>query len=194
MCGTPPSQTTIELLLKRRSVSVKNMNGVGPTAEDIETILRAGMRVPDHGKLAPWRFIVIEGKAREDLGNKLAALFLKENPRALPELCSIEKNRFTRSAVCVVVVSATKEHPKIPHWEQILSVGAVCQNMLVAATALGWACQWLTEWFAYSTPFARVLGLHSNEKIAGFLHFGQGSPPPDRLRPPYKERVTLWNA
>lgn len=167
----------------------------GPTAEETDIILRAGARVPDHGKLVPWRFILFRGEARGDFGKVLQERYRVLEPRAGEDMLKIEAERFLRAPLVVAVVSRVVPHVKAPEWEQVLSAGASCQNMLVAATALGYACSWLTEWCAYDAGIARALGLGDNERIAGFLYFGSPSVPKDeRDRPVLAEICSAWKA
>jgi len=189
------SQETIDLLLTRRSVKPMTMIEPGPCEEETEIILRAGARVPDHGKLAPWRFILFKGEARGDFGKLMAERYRALEPRAGEEALKIEAERFLRAPLVVAVVSRIVPSVKAPEWEQVLSAGASCQNMLVAATALGYACSWLTEWCAYDAGIARALGLGDNERVAGFLYFGSPSLPKDeRDRPVLAEICSAWKA
>lgn len=184
---------TVELLLSRRSVVANNMVPPGPDREELRTILRIGARVPDHGKLAPWRFILFEGRVRHAFGEVLAAAFGEANAGARDSQLAFERSRFLRAPVVVAVVSKAAPHPKIPEWEQILSAGAVCQNMLVAAHALGYVGQWITEWYAYDDRVARALAIGANERIAGFLYFGSAAEPPaERDRPDLDGLVRRW--
>ena len=182
-----------EFLLKRRSVVVRNMAEPGPSSEDLEKILRAGMRVPDHGRLTPWRFIVIRGDARMKMGKILGKAFRKENPDCIYEQVEIEEERFIRAPSVIAVVSRTNPEHKIPEWEQILSSGAACQNMLTAALGMGFAAQWITEWYAYNEDVKSALGLKSRDRVSGFLYFGSlTEAPTDRIRPDYEDIVSEW--
>ena len=152
----------------------------GPTSDELDRILEAGLRVPDHGKLFPWRYVVIADEARAVLGEKLEAVFRLQNPDAREQQCVIERTRFLRAPLVVAVISSVDPvHPKIPEWEQVLSAGAVCMNMLNAAHALGYASQWLTEWYAYDEAFLAELGLGENERLAGYMFFGSAAEKPD---------------
>ena len=185
---------TIDLLLTRRSVKAAMLTEPGPTPEHLETILRAGMRVPDHGKLAPWRFVVIEGKAREAFGDLLADIYLRNNPDARVAQLQFNRDLALRAPVIVAVISKRLMGQKIPVWEQELSSAAACQNMLIAATALGYGCQWLTEWPAYDAEVQEALGGGEDDRIAGFLYFGTASEKPDeRPRPEYNDIVSRWS-
>ncbi len=184
----------IDFLLTRRSVTARNMTEPGPSADELDKILRAGMRVPDHGRLGPWRFIVIKGDSRAAFGDVLGEAFKKENPDAFEELIEVERERFQRAPVVIAVVSrVTREH-KIPEWEQTLSSGAACINMLNAAHAIGYAAQWLTEWPAYNADVAAALGLAEHERVAGFVYVGTPKEPPtERQRAEYEAVVSEWN-
>lgn len=185
-----PNSETYNLLMNRRSVVAKMMSGPGPDTDSIKQILAAAMRVPDHGKLAPWRFIVLTGKDRERLGDLIAKALVDENESSV-SVAEKMKGYATQGPVLVVAVSRVVEHPVIPAWEQELSAGAACQNMLIAATALGFASQWLTGWSAFSPTVMGGLGLANNERIAGLMFFGNhGEQPTDRRRPVFEEQVT----
>ena len=174
----------IDFLLTRRSVTARNLTEPGPNDEQLDQILRAAHRVPDHGKLGPWRFIILKGDARAKFGEILGAAYQKDNPDAFDELVEVEKERFQRAPVVVAVTSLITPEHKIPEWEQTLSSGAACMNMLNAAHALGLAAQWITEWPAYNDDVAKGLGVGEEERIAGFIYIGTASQPPDeRLRP-----------
>ena len=160
----------IDLLLSRRSGSAKAMQEPGPTGKQLAQILQAGARAPDHGKLFPWRFIVFEGKGRERAGDILAEVTQTEGERE--KQVEEERSRFLRAPVVIGVVSAAREQHKIPVWEQELSAGAVCQNILVAATALGFVGNWITEWYAYHPVVKDRLGLKAGERFAGFIYLG----------------------
>ena len=127
----------IDFLMTRRSVTARNLGDPGPSDDELDSILKTGMRVPDHGKLGPWRFVVIKGAARGAFGDVLAHAFRKENPDAFDELVEVERERFQRAPVIVAVTSRITPEHKIPEWEQTLSSGAVCMNMLNAAHAIG---------------------------------------------------------
>src|SRR3954467_7756503 len=183
----------IELLKIRRSIKPREMSGPGPTAGELDTILTIGARVPDHGKLTPWRFIVFEGDARARAGDVIAQVFAKKNPAAPAADIEIEKRRLMDAPLVIAVVSFTKPHPKVPAWEQELSAGASAMNIGTAATALGYGANWLTGWFAFDRDVLDGFGLKPDEKIAGFIHLGPPSEPkPDRPRPALSEIVTRF--
>ncbi len=182
---------TLSLLARRRSTLARVMTAPGPDAEQRAALLRLAARVPDHGKLFPWRFITFEGEARARFGDILEARLRDLEPGAPPERFELERNRFTRAPLVIAVISDVTENHKIPEWEQILSAGAVCQTLLVAASAMGFAAQWLTEWYAYDRITRAALGLASGERVAGFIYIGTACEDPSE-RPRKPPRVTAW--
>jgi nitroreductase len=183
----------IELLKIRRSIKPREMRDPGPSPAELETILTIGARVPDHGKLKPWRFIVFEGDARARAGEVIADVFARKNPQATPAEIDIEKRRLTVAPLVIAVVSLARPHPKIPPWEQELSAGASAMNMVTAATALGYGACWLTGWFAYDRDALDGLGVQADERLAGFIHVGTPSKPSeDRPRPALSDIVTRF--
>jgi nitroreductase len=184
---------TIDLLKSRRSVKPREMTPPGPSAAELETILTIGARVPDHGKLAPWRFIVFEGDARLRAGEVIAKVFAQKNPNASAADIDVERRRLTDAPLVIGVVSFTRPHPKVPAWEQELSAGASAMNMVTAATALGYGACWLTGWFAFDRDVLEGFGLKTDEKFAGFIHIGTPTKPStDRPRPPLSDIVTRF--
>ena len=186
----------IALLQTRRSVKPMELVGPGPSAAEIETLLGIAARVPDHGKLVPWRFIVFEGEARLAAGEAIAAAFGKKYPDAKPDQVDYERRRLARAPLVVAVVSRAAPHVKIPEWEQVLSAGAAAMSLVFAAHALGFAANWITEWYAYDRSVLDALGLEPHETIAGFVPIGRPppGPPEDRRRPPLDEIVTRFSA
>ena len=183
----------IDFLKTRRSVKPREMTGPGPSPAELETILTIGARVPDHGKLAPWRFIVFEGEARQRAGDIIAGVFARKNPGASATDLDNERRRLTDAPLVIGVVSFTKPHPKVPAFEQELSAGASAMNIVTAATALGYGAAWLTGWFAFDRDVLDGLGLKADEKLAGFIHIGKPSKPnEDRPRPLLSEIVTRF--
>jgi nitroreductase len=186
---------TIKLLASRRSAPPLLMHGPGPDAGELQTILALAARVPDHGKLAPWRFIVFEGEARRAAGAAIAAAFRVKYPEAKPEHVEAERERLARAPLVVAVVSRAGPHVKIPEWEQVLSAGAAAMSLVLAAHALGYGANWITEWYAYDRGVLDALGLASHERIAGFIHIGRPpGPPEDRPRPPLGQIATRFPA
>lgn len=184
---------TIDLLLQRRSVSPKEMQGDGPSSEQIELILRAAHRVPDHGKLGPWRFVVFTGEARVNFGRAVGAIYQADHPDTTADLAAVQEQLFLRAPVIIAVISTAGPHVKIPQWEQVLSAGAACQNILVATHALGFKACWLTEWYSYHTKVKALLSLEDHHNIAGFIYIGNyPGIPEDRVRPPLSERINYW--
>lgn len=184
---------TLDLLLSRRSGSAKAMGGPAPTPDQLADILKCAARVPDHGKLFPWRFIVFEGDARARAGDILAGVIRGEgaHERQVEE----ERGRFLRAPVVIGVISAVREMIKIPVWEQELSAGAVCQTMLIAATAMGFTANWLTEWYAYHPVVKERFGLKPGERIAGFVYVGHPTAPlEERPRPDMAAIVSRFAA
>jgi nitroreductase len=171
-------------LQKRRSVAPHRLGEPGPGADEIETLLAVAARVPDHGRLVPWRFLILEGDARIRIGETIAAAFRADNPGADEEKLGFERNRLARAPLVVAVVSRAQPHVKIPEWEQVLSAGAACMNLLHGAQALGYGASWITEWYAFDRRVLDALGLDPAERIAGFVHIGTVmEQPAERLRP-----------
>jgi len=183
----------IELLKTRRSMKPREMSGPGPSPAELDTILTIGARVPDHGKLAPWRFIVFEGDARARAGEVIAGVFAKKNPQAAAAEIEVEKKRLTDAPLVIGIVSFTKPHPKVPAFEQELSAGASAMNIVTAATALGYGACWLTGWFSFDRDVLDGFGLKADEKLAGLIHIGSVTKPSeDRPRPSLSDIVTRF--
>jgi len=184
-----PVPDALNLILSRRSGSAKAMQGPGPNADQLRAILAAGVRVPDHGKLAPWRFIVFEGEGRARMGAILAEV-ASGAPDISPERLQQERTRFLRAPIVIGVVSRVREQIAIPTWEQELSAGAVCMNIVTASHAMGFVANWITEWCAYHPKVLEKIGLKPTERIAGYIYVGH---PVDALedRPrPQVESIT----
>ena len=183
----------LTLLSRRRSVGPAFLQGPAPDAAELQTLLRLASRVPDHGKLAPWRFVVIAGEARERAGEIALRLKLEDNPALDAAGQSAERARFSRSPLVIAVVSRAAPHVKIPEWEQVMSAGAAAMALEIAVAALGYASTWLTEWVAYDARFRAALGLAGSERITGFIHIGRArSAPEDRPRPALADVVTYF--
>lgn len=190
-----PPQLPIEHMLTRRSVSARLLCEPGPDPAALEKILQAATRVPDHGKIHPWRLILIRGSARAALGNVLRSAYPDQEADASPAKLDLEAARFTRAPLVIAVVSSIRTPHKIPEWEQTLSAGAVCMNLLSASLALGFGANWITEWCAYHPKVRAALGLAASEKIAGFVYIGTASQrPEDRPRPSLSDVVSEWRA
>ena len=192
---TQTNQSTIGLLLTRRSVLAKDMIAPGPTAEELETILRCGLRVPDHSRAEPWRIQVLDKPAQQALGDLCAELFQREHPEANDVLVEVERQRPQRSPTLLVVTFHVNEKKlaKIPEVEQLLSCAALCQNILLAATAMGYRGQWLTDWPAYHPEVIRYLGHGEGTQIVAFIHIGSvAKAPNERPRPEFDNIVSEW--
>ena len=175
---------TLALLTRRRSTAAIGLSEPGPDATQIKHLLQIAGRVPDHGKLSPWRFILFDGEERQSFGNILGKRFAATNADVTAEQIRLEQNRFLRAPLIITVISTVLEKHKIPVWEQELSAGAVCQNLLIAASAMGFGAQWLTEWYAYDPDVKDLLGLRSGERVAGFIYIGTADEQPvERARP-----------
>ena len=174
----------IDFMLSRISPPIHELKGPAPSDAEIETMIRVATRVPDHGRLEPWRFILYRGEARQRVGEMLAELAEKrEGP--LPEgRRNQELARFSRAPLVIGVVSSPKEHPKIPEWEMFLSGGAAAMSLVLAANALGYSSNWITNWYSDTEEGRRILGLAPRERVIGFVHIGtfEGSVP-ERPRP-----------
>ena len=182
----------LDYLQVRRSTPAIQLAEPGPEKAEIEDILRLAVRVPDHGKLAPWRFIVYRGEERTRLGEVALKLALEKNPELGAEQQQVELTRFTRAPVVIAVVSTAAPHFKIPEWEQVMSAGAVCLNLMMSANAHGYAANWLSEWMTFDETIWPDLGIKSDEKVAGFIHIGSTTfPPVERPRPELTD-VVSW--
>ena len=185
----------IDEILTRRSVSARLLAEPGPDEAALEKILQGASRVPDHGKIHPWRFIIIRGEARKTFGKVLRSAYTDQEADASEAKLDLEAERFNRAPLVIAVVSSIIVPHKIPEWEQSLSVGAVCLNLLYSAQAMGFGANWITEWCAYHPKVRAALGLTANEKIAGFVYIGTAADKPeDRPRPALSEVVSEWRA
>lgn len=185
--------TPIELLTSRRSVSTKEMVEPGPSDDQIQTILQAAHRVPDHGKLGPWRFILFQGEGRAKFGQQIAEIYQSTRPEANEKAAEVQRQLPMRAPLVVAVISTAEPHAKIPEWEQVLSAGAACQNLLLAAHSLGFGAQWVTEWYSYDKHVKELLGLKEGHQVAGFIYIGSyKQKPEERVRPDLQERISSW--
>lgn len=177
--------TPLDFLNSRRSTPSRQLGEPGPDPAQLDALLAAALRVPDHGKLTPWRLILIRGDARRRLGERLAELHRRIEPGIADAALAKDRERYNFAPLIVAVVARTDaSHAKVPEQEQILSAGAVAYNLLLAAHALGFGAQWLTGWAAYDRDAARLFSLAENERIVGFVHIGSAAEPaPERLRP-----------
>jgi nitroreductase len=183
----------LALLLSRRSGSAKRMIAPGPTSAELDIIFEAATRVPDHGKLAPWRFILFQGDARTRFGEVLANCFHRQNPGADDDRLQVERERFLRAPVVVGLISAVRQGIPIPEWEQTMSAGACGMALVFAVHALGYVANWITEWCAYDACVRDNLGLAENERIAGFIYIGSSAVElEERPRPDFRTLVTIY--
>jgi nitroreductase len=189
----PTNPEMLSYLLSRRSVGMAFLKEPGPSAAELDQILAIGARVPDHGKLTPWRLIVIEGEARAKAGEKLAEIAGRLHPEYDEAALAVERQRFLPAPVTVCVVSTAKHHPKIPEFEQLLSAGNVAFNLVHAAFALGYAANWTSRWYAFDPDAAAMLGARYGEQIVAFVSIGTPTATiEDRPRPQLADIVTRW--
>lgn len=182
-----------DLLKTRRSVAAAFLAEPAPDDEQLAEILTVASRVPDHGKLAPWRFVVFRGDARLTAGEALAQRYAELHPEANTEQLAGEHNRLAKAPMVVAVVSRATPHAKIPEFEQLLSAGAATMNLIHGAHALGFAANWVTGWIAYDEGAARIFGLEPGERIVALVHIGTATvSPADRPRPPLADIVSEW--
>lgn len=183
----------LTLLRTRKSPKIFDITTPGPSAAELDAMLAIASRVPDHGKLAPWRFVVFEGEARLRAGEAIAAVFRQDNPDADAARTEIERTRLARAPLVIAVISKAGSHVKIPEWEQLMSGAGVATLLVLAAHAHGYAATWLTEWYAYDPRTRAALGLGENERIVGFVHIGTlAKPQDDRPRPALTDIVTRF--
>ncbi|MBK9081884.1 MAG: nitroreductase [Rhizobiales bacterium] len=183
----------IQLLKTRRSTPPPMLAAPGPNAAELETLLTIASRVPDHGKLAPWRFIVFEGEARVRAGDIVAQVAQADRQDMDAEQIAAERQRMTAAPLVVAVVSTARPHPKVPVSEQVSSAAACCMNLLIAARAMGFGASWLTNWFAFDRRALSLLGVKDDETIAGFIHIGSPTGAlEDRPRPALADIVTRF--
>jgi nitroreductase len=193
LAATHSSPQTRAFVALRRSLSLKQMVGPGPEGATLDAILQVALRVPDHRRVGPWRLIVFEGQARAQFGDLLARIAKGNNPEMGEDEIEQERRRLLRAPVVVAVVSSPDKEHKTPVWEQELSAGALCLNLLNAASSAGFAGNWLTEWPAYDADVATHMGLGRHERIAGFIYLGKDETPPlERPRPDPADKILRW--
>ena len=185
-----PSAETLALLARRRSASAPGLTTPAPSLDELHTLLRLATRVPDHGKLNPWRFIILQGQAKADYVRGLEPLAAEQSgpDKALATLAKLRNPPLT-----VAVVSRVTQG-QILEWEQVLSAGAVCMTLLIAADAMGYAANWITDWYAYDLRANTLLGVAPGERVAGFVHLGTAPEPPlERVRPELEPLIAHLN-
>ena len=181
------SDEVLARLANRRSASAQLLTAPGPSEAEIEQILSLGARTPDHGKLFPWRFVVLGPQSRADLSEALAVL-AETQGRIDKDLAVLAK--LANPPLTIMVVSTPVQGHKVPVWEQQLSAGAVCMNLEHAADALGYSASWITDWYAYDPAAVALFGVQDGETIAGFIHLGTLTDPPlERPRPNMAHKV-----
>ena len=187
-----PSAEVLEWLAYRRSASAATLAGPGPTAGQLEQILRLAARVPDHGKLAPWRFVVLEGEHKTSF---CAALRAIAQDRADPEKALAALGKFAPAPTAVAVISRVTPGHKVPEWEQELSAGAAAFALLLGAQAMGFGANWITDWYSFAPAAAALLGLRQNERVAAYVFLGTPTTAPqERVRPDLPAIVSRWTA
>jgi nitroreductase len=183
------SPSTLLFLARRRSASAVTLRAPGPDTAELTRLLTLAARVPDHGKLSPWRFVILEGAAKARFVAALEAIAARrpDDAKAAAKLAKIRTPPLT-----VAVISRFTEG-EIPEWEQRLSAGAVCAMLIIAAQAMGYGANWITDWYAYDSDAQRLLGLVGNERVAGFVHLGTPDEAPlERVRPDVASLTSEW--
>jgi nitroreductase len=190
----PANPALRDYLLKRRSLGQAFLAEPGPTGDDLKTLLTIATRVPDHGKLAPWRLVTYSGDARAAVGEKLAEIAKRKRPDIEEAALEIERRQFLPAPLVIGVISTAKPHVKIPEFEQLISAGNVALNLVHGAYALGYAANWTTRWFTFDTEAATMLGAKEGERFVGFVHIGTPTTTlEDRPRPDLADVVTEWH-
>jgi nitroreductase len=184
-----PSAELQRRLAERRSAPAQALTGPGPSRAEVERILALGARTPDHGKLFPWRFVVMGPETRAALAQALLPLAARQPG---PDKARMVLAKLTAAPVTVLVVSAPVPSPKVPVWEQQLSAGAVCMNIEHAAAALGWSSSWITDWYSYDREALDLIGVAEDEQVAGFIHLGALVEPPLERPRPDVPALTEW--
>jgi len=183
-----------DYLLTRRSVGQGFLAAPGPNEDELQTLLTIATRVPDHGKLAPWRLVVYSGDARIAVGDRLAEIARSKRPDLDEAGMEIERRHFLPAPVVIGVLSTAKPHAKIPEFEQLISAGNVAFNLVHGAYALGYAANWITRWYCFDEQAAPMLGAKEGERFVGFVHVGTPTTTiEDRPRPDLSEIVTHWS-
>lgn len=186
--------TPLDFLLTRRSIPARHLGAPGPDAAQLAQLLSLAMRVPDHGRLAPWRFVLLEGEARREFGRRLAALHLERDPDLPERKRSKDQDRYEHAPlVVVVIVKPNPEHPGVPLGEQRISAAYAAYNLLLGAGAMGFGAQLLTGWATSDAGVAALLDLEPPEEILGFVHIGTPiGEAPERRPPDMDGRVLHW--
>ena len=189
----PTNPALRDYLKTRRSVGIGFLRDPGPSPAELEEILTIGVRVPDHGKFAPWRLVIFEGEARAAAGEQLAMLRKTRNPEIDDASLEIERKQFLPAPLTIGVILSPKPNPKAPEIEQLLSAGNVCFNLSHAAFALGYAASWTNRWYGFDPEAQQLLGARGGERFVGFIHIGTPTAViEDRERPDLAEIVSYW--
>jgi len=188
------NDAALAFLRDRRSVPAAQLQPPGPTPEELREIVATAIRVPDHGKMTPWRLITLAGDAGTRFGEALAALHARIDSGAPDRVLAKDRDRFAHSPVVLAVIARIDEHhPKIPAQEQLLSAGCLAFNLLLSAQAAGFGAQWLTGWSCYDREAAKLLGLADEERAIAYIHIGsRGDEPPERKRPDVDQVLGAW--
>jgi len=186
---TAASPEVLKFLAQRRSTSAVTLAEPAPNADQLADLLRLAVRAPDHGKLSPWRFVILEGDGKAAFTARLETLAAdRGDPQLAAKLAKLKI-----PPLAVVVVSSPKAGAAIPEWEQVLSAGVVCTNLLYATLAMGFGANWITDWYSYDADAGAILGLTAGERVAGFVLMGTPREPPlERERPTLDPLVTRW--
>ena len=188
------NEAMIITLLGRRSTKIADMDSLfGPNENETKQILQIATRVPDHGKISPWRFIVMTGQKRREIGLQLAQIYKDKNPEMDENHFNAEAAKFERGHTIIVMISSPREHPKAPIWEQELSAGALGFSLILTCHGFGYAATWLSEWPMFDKDAGFVFGLRENERIAGFFYIGRPKTAPiERERPNIDKITEYW--
>ncbi|NII11568.1 nitroreductase [Oleiagrimonas sp. C23AA] len=184
---------SLDALNLRRSVPSKQLTAPGPDAGTLRQLLEMAIRVPDHGKLTPWRMLLLEGEAKLAFGERLARIAVARNPDLPDSKREKEQRRYTFAPLVIAVIASPNADSKVPAIEQLMSAGAVCTNLLYGAQALGFGAQWLTGWAAYDDDAHALMGMAPHEKLIGFIHIGTPKiDVPERDRPKLNDHIHTW--
>lgn len=188
--SVPPA---LHALDARRSVPAKQLGEPGPDPDTLLRMLTSAVRVPDHGKLVPYRFLRITGDARHSLGAFLADRAVQRDPQVSAAQLDKDRQRFSHAPLIITVIASPQPNPKVPEAEQLMTAGCVCFALLQAAQAFGFGAQWLTAWMAFDPAVHAHLGLAEGEQIAGFIHIGTPKTEvPERERPDPAALLQDW--
>jgi nitroreductase len=184
----------LDILKSRRSVPSRQLGEPGPSPAQLDELIAAAIRVPDHGKMTPWRLLLVRGDARARLGAALAEIHQRHDPAAPDAVIAKDRDRYNFAPLIVAVIARTQANPKVPEQEQVISAAYVAYNLLLGAQALGFGAQILTGWAAYDRDAAALLGLAADERVVAFVHIGTaGEAAPERVRPDAASRISEWH-